>query len=166
MTDAGCHRSSILRAPFCLVQRDLEAPCFVWTRHDRRTFLLWSEAGGLRRQSWCQGYLNETPEGSTQQNPKIHWKIRRVQFQTPSSVSFCCPHRVLGRELSEFLSPYYFVCKLTAKANSPSFSQNSPRLPQNSLSSLFQTSNLETAFHPSPTVGCTRITRTIKLFWN
>ena len=39
------------------------------------------------------------------------------------------PHRVPGRELSEFLSAYY----LCAKANSPSFSQNSPSLPQNSV---------------------------------
>ena len=42
---------------------------------------------------------------------------------------FSCPHRVPGRELSEFLSAYY----LCAKANSPSFSQNSPTLPQNSV---------------------------------
>ena len=39
------------------------------------------------------------------------------------------PHRVPGRELSEFLSAYY----LCAKANSPSSSQNSPSLPQNSV---------------------------------
>ena len=42
---------------------------------------------------------------------------------------FFCPHRVLGRELSEFLSASY----LCDKANSPSFSQNSPSLPQNSV---------------------------------
>ena len=35
------------------------------------------------------------------------------------------PHRIPGRELSEFLSAYY----LCAKANSPSFSQNSLSLP-------------------------------------
>ena len=38
---------------------------------------------------------------------------------------FLGPHRVPGRELSEFLSAYY----LCAKANSPSFAQNSPSLP-------------------------------------
>ena len=38
---------------------------------------------------------------------------------------FFGPHRVQERELSEFLSAYY----LCAKANSPSFSQNSPSLP-------------------------------------
>ena len=38
-------------------------------------------------------------------------------------------HWVLGSELSEFLSAYY----LCAKANSPSFSQNSPSLPRNSV---------------------------------
>ena len=45
---------------------------------------------------------------------------------------FVGPRRGLGRALSEFLSPYY----LCAKANSRSFSQNSPSLPQNSVSSL------------------------------
>ena len=39
---------------------------------------------------------------------------------------FFCPHRVPGRELSEFLSAYY----LCASQNSPSFSQNSPSLSQ------------------------------------
>ena len=48
---------------------------------------------------------------------------------TELSEFFCCPHRVPGRELSEFLSAYY----LCDKANSPSFSQNSPSLPQNSV---------------------------------
>ena len=44
---------------------------------------------------------------------------------------FACPHRVLGRELSEWLSAYY----LCAEANSLSFffSQDSPSLPQNSV---------------------------------
>ena len=40
-------------------------------------------------------------------------RFRRVQFQTPSSESFFVPHRVMGRELSEFLSAYY----LRAEAN-------------------------------------------------
>ena len=52
-----------------------------------------------------------------------------VRFQTPSSVSFFGAHWVPGSELSEFLSAYY----LCAKANSPSFSQNSPSLPRNSV---------------------------------
>ena len=42
---------------------------------------------------------------------------------------FFDPHRVPGRELSEFLSAFYFC----AKANSPSFSENSPSLPRNSV---------------------------------
>ena len=53
---------------------------------------------------------------------------------------FFCPHRVPGRELSEILSAYY----LLAKANSPSFAQKSPSLPQNSVSSLLRKSTLET----------------------
>ena len=62
---------------------------------------------------------------------------------------FFCPHRVPGRELSEFLSAYY----LCAKANSPSFPQNSPSLPQTqwgSVSSLLRNSTLETVFRPFP----------------
>ena len=55
-------------------------------------------------------------------------------------------HRVPGSELSEFLSAYY----LCAKANSPSFSQNSPSLPRNSVSSLLWNSTLETVFRPFP----------------
>ena len=42
---------------------------------------------------------------------------------------FVGPLRVLGRELSEFLSAYY----LCEKENLPSFSQNSLGLPQNSV---------------------------------
>ena len=41
-------------------------------------------------------------------------------------------HRVLGRELSEFLS----ACYLCVRANSPSLLQNSPSSVQNSVSSL------------------------------
>ena len=72
---------------------------------------------------------------------------------------FFCPHRVPGRELSEFLSTYY----LCAKANSAIFSQNSPSLSQNSgsVSSLLRNSTLETVFrpfpimeNPNPKVGC------------
>ena len=52
-------------------------------------------------------------------------EMGQIRFRTPNSVSFLAPHRVPGRGLSEFLSAYY----LCAKANSPSFSQNSPSLP-------------------------------------
>ena len=61
-----------------------------------------------------------------------------------SVTEFFAPHRAPVRELSEFLSAYY----LCAKANSPSFSQNSPSLPQNSVGSLFRNSTLETVFRP------------------
>ena len=72
-------------------------------------------------------------------------RFRRVQFELSE---FFGPHRVPERELSEFLSPY----NLCAKANSPSFfvSQSSPSLAQNSVSSLFRNSTLETAFCPFP----------------
>ena len=44
-----------------------------------------------------------------------------------------CPHRVPGRELSEFLSGRVSAYYLCDSANSPSLSQNSPSLPQNSV---------------------------------
>ena len=68
-------------------------------------------------------------------------RFRRARFKTPNWV-FCGPYRVLGRELSEFLSAYYLCAHV--KANSPSFSQNSPSLLQNSMSYLFRNSTLET----------------------
>ena len=55
-------------------------------------------------------------------------------------------HWVQLSELSEFLSAYY----LCANANSPSFLQNSPSLPQNSVSCLLRNSTLETVFRPFP----------------
>ena len=60
---------------------------------------------------------------------------------------FLCLHRVTGRELSQFLSADY----LCVKANLPSFSQNSPSSPQNSVSPLFRNSTLEIVFRPFPT---------------
>ena len=62
---------------------------------------------------------------------------------------FFGPHRAPGRELSEFLSAYY----LCAKGNSPNSPLNSPSLPQNSVSSLFRNSALETVFRPFPWVS-------------
>ena len=52
------------------------------------------------------------------QNKTGRMRFRRVQCQSPSSMinEFFGPHRVQGRELSEFFSAYYFC----AKANSPS----------------------------------------------
>ena len=71
-------------------------------------------------------------------------RFRRARFQTASTVSFLVLTEFGGRELSEFLSAYY----LCAKANSPSFWQNSPSLPQDSVSSRFRNSTLETVFCP------------------
>ena len=48
--------------------------------------------------------------------------VSESTVSNPELSEFFWPHRVLGRELSEFLSAY---C-LRAKANSPSSSQNSP----------------------------------------
>ena len=73
-------------------------------------------------------------------------RFRGVRLQTPNSVSLSGLTEFRGGELSEFLSAYY----LCAKAKSPSFSQNSPSLPQNSVSSLFRNSTLETVFRPFP----------------
>ena len=58
---------------------------------------------------------------------------------------FFRPHRLPGR--SSVSSSAYYMC---AKANSLSLSQNSPRLPKNSVSSLFRNSALERVFRPLP----------------
>ena len=73
----------------------------------------------------------------------------RCRSNTELSEFFFGPHRLPGRELSELLSAYY----LCAKTNSPSFfSQSSPSLVQNSVSSLFRNSTVETVFSPFPRV--------------
>ena len=76
-------------------------------------------------------------------------QFRRARLQTPNSVSFG-PHRVPGRELSEFL-PVYHLC---AKANSPSFLQNSPsfapKLCEAQWVRFSENGTLETVFRPFP----------------
>ena len=73
--------------------------------------------------------------------------VSESTVSNPELSEFFGAHWVPGIELSEFLSAYY----LCAKANSPSFLQNSPSLPQNSVSSLLRNSTLETVFRPFPT---------------
>ena len=73
-------------------------------------------------------------------------RFRRVRFQTPSSVSFLALSELRGEHSASSSQPNY----LCAKANSPSFWQNSPSLPQNSVSSLLRNSPIQTAFHPFP----------------
>ena len=71
--------------------------------------------------------------------PKLGDGPNTVSESTVSNTElgeFSFSQRVPGRELSEFLSP--------------SSLQNSPSLPQNSVSSLFQNSTLETVFRPFP----------------
>ena len=67
---------------------------------------------------------------------------------TELSESFC-PHRIPGRELGEFLSAYYWC----AEAHSPSFSKNSPSLPQNSVRVSLQNSTLETVSRAFPNLA-------------
>ena len=49
--------------------------------------------------------------GQGRPSPYLGALILRARLKTPSSVSFCCPHRVPGRELSELLSAYMFCCR-------------------------------------------------------
>ena len=86
--------------------------------------------------------------GSSSWQPSLR-QLSLARFQTPSSESFYCAHRVPGRELSEFLSAYHFF----RESELTEFLQYSPRLPQNSLSSLFRNSTLETVFRPFPSMG-------------
>ena len=60
---------------------------------------------------------------------KLNSETGRIRFRRKRFQWVFGPHRVPGRELSEFLSAYY----LCAKANSPSSLQNSPSLPKNSV---------------------------------
>ena len=75
---------------------------------------------------------------------------KRAEYGLESTVSntelseFVCLTEVRGESSVSSSQP---IC---AKANSPSFSQNSPSLPQSSVSSLFRNSALETVFPPLP----------------
>ena len=60
----------------------------------------------------------------------------------------CTGSTASNTELSEFLSAYY-ICVQT-RTHRVSLSQNSPSLPQNSVSSLLRNSTLETVFRPFP----------------
>ena len=83
---------------------------------------------------------------------------RQAEYGSGNTVSktelseFLGPHqvsereKVSKRELSEFLSAYH----LCTTATSPTFSKNSPMLPQNSVSSLLRNSTLEPEFRPCP----------------
>ena len=73
-------------------------------------------------------------------------RFRRARSQTPNTVSFWLSPSSRERALSELLSAYY----LCVKADSSSVSWNSPSLAQNSVSSLFGNSTLETVFRPFP----------------
>ena len=73
------------------------------------------------------------PEKNHQKSPpffnakfpgKHEENIHKMFLESRQSNKFCCPHRVLGRELSELLSAYY----LYAKVSSPSFLENSSSL--------------------------------------
>ena len=77
---------------------------------------------------------------------------RRAKYGSSTELSeFVRPHQAPGRELIEFLSAYYWCVKA-----------NSPSLPQNSLSSVFQNRTLEAIFRPSLTIwGCHPATKGI-----
>ena len=73
-------------------------------------------------------------------------RFRRVRFQTPNSVSFSGLTEFRGANSVSSSRPIICVPKRTHRV----FSQNSPSLPQNSVSSLLRNSTLETVFRPFP----------------
>ena len=73
-------------------------------------------------------------------------RFRGVRFQTPNSVSFFGLTEFRGANSVSSFRP--IICVQTR--HSPSFSQNSPSVPQNSVSSLLRNSTLETVFGPLP----------------
>ena len=92
----------------------------------------------------------EVPTKTSSQVVEVHLFCFHLFCSSASTASntelseFFCPHQAPRRELSEFLSAFY----LCAQANSPS-------LPQNSVSSLFRNSTLETVFRPFPSITTT-----------
>ena len=75
-------------------------------------------------------------------------QFRRVRLQTTNSVRFCCPHRALGRELSEFLSAYYLCHQVSRRTH-----RVCPKTQWGAASSLLRSSALETVFRPFPKRG-------------
>ena len=100
-----------------------------------------------KRQETFQTYLSSyVPVKKSRQHFLSH-RPNTVSRRTVSKTElseFCGAHWASGSELNEFL--------LWANAGSPSFSRNSPSLLQNSVSSLFRNSALETVFRPFPTL--------------
>ena len=74
-------------------------------------------------------------------------RFRRVRFQTPSSVSFLGLTEFQGANAVSSSQPIICVPKRTHRVF---FSQNSPSLPRNSVSSLLRNSTLETVLRPFP----------------
>ena len=87
------------------------------------------------------GFLTTVPTVPVSGRRRAEYGFGEYGLKHRAQWFFFGPHRVPGRELSEFLSAYYSC----AKADSPRFSQNSACLPQNSVSCLFRNSTLETA---------------------
>ena len=73
-------------------------------------------------------------------------RFRRVRFQTPNSVSFSGLTEFRGASSVSSSQPIICVPKRTHRV----FSENSPSLPQKSVSSLPRNSTLETVFRPFP----------------
>ena len=94
----------------------------------------WKFATKFASECECDGLVHS---GSDHRGNSFRNGPNAVSESTVSNAElseFFGPHQVPGTELGEFLSAYY----LCAKANSQSFSRNSPSLPQNSASSLFR----------------------------
>ena len=110
-----------------------------------------TSVGGNFRRTFRTIGPYEFPQEKVWTNDWSIWispEIRMDQWRSKFSESFSLDRywSIEGSSLSESLSAY---C-LCAKANSLSASQNSPSLPQNSVSSLFRKSTLKTVFCPFP----------------
>ena len=78
-----------------------------------------AEKGGGRDRAKKRIYFESLGEGCAWKRAEYGFGVGEFFWRPPSS----------GRELTEFLS----ACHLCANVNSASFSQNSPSLPQNSV---------------------------------
>ena len=107
-----------------------------WERNGLYATFVWQERAHTR-DTQIAGMASPKPLCLLGNRPSPSMVSEGTVSNTKLSESFW-PFELRG-ELSEFLSAYY----LCVKANSPS-------LPQNSVSSLFRNSTLETVFHPFP----------------
>ena len=119
------------------------------------TVSLSSQASKARPRATRKTALGQRPRYAPNLGSKEIWiswngpnTVSESTVQTPNSVSFFCPLQVPGGRTQWV--PFSLSC--VCQSELTEFFQNSPSLAQNSVSSLFRNSTLETVFCPFPRV--------------